>query len=88
MSRYRWVVFDPVDGPEWFDDPDKAREYADEILGYYREDSGNEGWNEEVTGLCWGEFVPHGVVAQTKCEPAPEGSEFGEIWDFALNAVK
>lgn len=86
MAEQRFVVFDPEDGPEWFDTADAAEAHAETILEAER-DLSADGWSEEVTGICWGEFVCLGEVVQTKCEKAEEGSEFDEWWDFDLKST-
>lgn len=86
MAEQRFVVFDPEDGPEWFETADAAKAHAETILEAER-DKSVDGWNEEVTEICWGEFVCLGEVVRTKCEKAEEGSEFDEWWDFELKST-
>ena len=86
MKR-QWVVFDPQDGPEFFDTPEQAKEHATEIMEAYRDDCNQDGWDESVTDLSWGEYIPHQQAVQTRCEPAPPGSEYEEYWDFDLRDV-
>jgi len=78
-----FVVFDPQDGPEFFDTAEEAKARAEEILEDYKERS-SDGWDEEVEDLHWGEYVVREEATQTVCEPAPEGSQFDEIWDYEL----
>lgn len=64
---------------------EEAREGAIRALEDAREES-VDGWDESVTNICWG--VVLGEVSQISCAPAPEGSEFDEIWDFGLAPVE
>jgi hypothetical protein len=86
MSEQRFVTFDPQDGPEWFETADEAKAHAEHLLDMYRDDCG-DGWDEEVDTIHWGEYTCLGEVVQTKCESAPEGSEFDEYWDFELKST-
>lgn len=79
MSNY--FVSDPECGDEFYETADEAKKEAELILDFYRDASG-DGWDECVTSLCWGIVLEE--CNQTKCEPAPKGSEFDEIWDFGL----
>jgi len=77
-----WFVYDPVDGASFYATEDEAHARAEELLEEERDESGDSGWNEHVTDICYGRVV--GSVVQTKSEPAPEGSAFDEYWEFAL----
>jgi len=82
MSKF--FAYDPVDGASFFGDEEAARKQAQDWLDEERANSG-DGWSEEVSGICWGEVC--GEVVQAKNEPAPDGSEFDYIADYALRDV-
>jgi len=76
-----WFAYDPLDGVSFFATEAEARAQAEAWLDEER-DRSVDGWSEEVEGICYG--LVTGYVVQTKNEPAPEGSEFDYIADYAL----
>lgn len=76
-----FFVYDPNDGIEFYETEERAKAEAEKYIESYR-DEAQEGWADEVEGVCWGEVIQHTV--QTSCTPAPEGSEFDEICDYGL----
>jgi hypothetical protein len=82
-----WFVYDPVDGVSFYAIEAEARDRAGALLEEERDDiDPDTGWNEHVSDICYGRVI--GRVVRTKCEPAPEGSGFDEVWDFALKTVE
>jgi hypothetical protein len=84
-QKSKFVVFDPEEPPEFFDTEKEAKDHAEFVLDQYR-DMSIDGWAEEVTQIEWGEYICRERVTQTVCEPAEEGSEFEEVWNFELKA--
>ena len=80
MSK-EWFAYDPVDGASFFATEAEAKKQAEDWLDEERNKSA-DGWSEDVEGICWGRVC--GGVVQTKNEPAPEGSDFDYIADYAL----
>lgn len=52
---YDYFCYDPDTGFETYNTPEGAKQAAEEAIDYYR-DNADEGWNEEVCGVCWGKI--------------------------------
>ncbi len=81
----KYFSYDPEDGYETHTTENEASKRADNALELYRSDA-YEGWHEDVEQVCWGKIIEK--VERTKCEKAPDDSEFDEIWDFDLVPVE
>jgi hypothetical protein len=92
-----WFSYDPGDGFETHDTEQAARERAEKSLDYYKDDAPSDGWNEEVTGICWGKVAQKVAETMRKTRPPKEeldddgydkdGTRWGEwdeIVDYAL----
>ena len=82
-----WYVRDPEYGIEVYATEEEARRVAVSLLDEYRDES-SEGWHENMSDLEWGRITP---IEEARCyhvRPAPEGSDFDEIVDYQLVAVK
>jgi len=55
---------------------------AEKALELERE-AGNNGWNEEVERICWGEIREH--VVESVRHPAEPGMPFDEVVDYDFN---
>lgn len=82
----KYVVFDPMDGPEFFETEIEAKEFADSILAGYRETC-YDGWDEDVEKLEWGRYEPIQEVRETNRRPAEHG-ECDEWVDYVLEDVE
>jgi hypothetical protein len=58
---YKYFCYDPDTGFDTYKTAEEAMQAADDAISYYR-DNADEGWNEEVSGVCWGELKQHTVV--------------------------
>jgi predicted nucleic acid-binding Zn-ribbon protein len=81
----------PDCGFETFKTAKEAEADAEAHLDHYRDDA-PDGWNEEVTGICWGEVK--GEVVQTYSRPYDAevdvmiASDCDEVWDFGLMPIE
>lgn len=92
-----WFSYDPGDGFETHDTESAARERAEKALDYYKDEAPSDGWNEEVTQVCWGKVSqqvqetmrkrrpPADQLDESGCDKdgTPWG-EWDEIVDYAL----
>ena len=58
----KWFAVDSLDNMEVFDNPEDAKKYAEDALGWSR-DNACDGWSEEVTNIMWGRI--NGRVEET-----------------------
>lgn len=67
-----------------FHETDKeAQKQANEALEAYRENASDEGWDDNVGDVCWGEVRQIATASET---PAEEGETFnGELIDFYVD---
>jgi hypothetical protein len=77
-----WYSIDSEGCIEMHETEDEARRAAEAALEEAR-DVAPDGWPEFTEAIQWGRLQPRQRVAKTT-EPAPEGSEFDELWDFEL----
>ena len=80
-----YFAYDHMDGIDFYATEAEAIARAEAVLEDDRDNLDDSGWDENVTLICYGQVLGH--VVQTKCEPAPEGSPYDEIWDFAVKSV-
>jgi hypothetical protein len=80
-----WFSYDPCDGFETHDTETAARERAEKALQYEKDEAAGDGWNEEVTQICWGKVAQK--VEETSRKQRPPDSELdcgvdkdGTIW--------
>ena len=80
-----WFSYDPADGFETHDTETAARERAEKALQYEKDEAAGDGWNEEVTQICWGKVAQQ--VEETSRKDRPPDSELdcgvdkdGTIW--------
>lgn len=74
--------YDPLnDGLQFHETLEQAQNKADESLKLYRHKA-SDGWPEDITEICWGEVCERVELIST--DPAPEGSSFDTIDDYAL----
>lgn len=55
MSNYKYFGYCPHCGFETFETEREAKDYAEKSLEYFREEA-QEGWSEDVGGVCWGKI--------------------------------
>lgn len=70
--EYKYFAYCPDSGFETFQTREEAEKYAQEAIDWFR-DSASEGWNEEVSGVCWGEIKQETVM--TCCKTVKEAEE-------------
>jgi hypothetical protein len=67
-SPYKYFSYDYEDGFEFHKTQDEAIKRATLLLEYYRDNSG-DGWNEDISDLCWGEIKQ--IATMCNIEPWP-----------------
>lgn len=58
---------------------EEARAEAADRIPHYLDD----GWDEEVTTVCWGEVFGQAIMVDKR--PAPKGSDFNYVCDYVLS---
>lgn len=90
---HKYFCYDPDTGFDTYETPEQAKEAAEVAIDYYR-DNADEGWNEEVCGVCWGEIKQHTVcimeldVEQAKKEGYTVPKGYSGISDYDLVDIK
>lgn len=82
---YRFFVHDPDGDVEKVKTQQEAIDKANSLLEFYRENSADDGWDELAEQIFWGEIKQ--TAEMVNKEPAPEGSGFDYICDYALTDV-
>jgi len=82
---YRFFVHDPDGNVEKFRTQQEAIDKANSLIEFYRENSADDGWDELVGQIFWGEIKQ--TAEMVNKEPAPEGSSFDYSCDYALTDV-
>ena len=82
-KHYRYFAYSHDTGFERYETADEARKAAEESLRGYRE-AADDGWDEEVTGVCWGEIKQEIVELPT----GEIINDYGDyVADYELRAV-
>jgi hypothetical protein len=81
----KWFSYDPETGIEFHETEEEAKRLAEECLDEHRNNA-VDGWSEDVYQLCWGEIKES--TDRVSCKPAPEDSEFDEMWEFELRPLE
>lgn len=87
---YKYFCYDPVTGFETYKTDGEAKQAAEDAIDYYRYNA-DEGWNEEVSGVCWGEIKQYTkcIMELTVTEAKEEGyyvpSGVSGISDYGLS---
>lgn len=71
---YDYFCYDPETGFETHNTTEGAKQAAEDAIDYYR-DHADEGWSEEVTGVCWGKILQRTV--ETASFSASEAKQNG-----------
>lgn len=82
----KYFVYSPDAGFETFDTAAEAEAVAEDLISGYREDAYEDGWDEDVEGVCWGEVVQRAVMVQ--CGPAPDQVNGSYPCDYALGGIR
>lgn len=83
MKKY--FVYSADNGFETFDTEAEAEAVAENIITLYREDAGDEGWDEDVESVCWGELRQKAIM--TKLRPAPNRAPNEFTYDYWLGTA-
>lgn len=82
---YRFFVHDPDGDSEKVRTQQEAIDTANGLIDFYRENSADDGWDELVEQIFWGEIKQ--TAEMVNKEAAPEGSGFDYTCDYALTDV-
>lgn len=52
----KYFVYSADSGFETFATPEEAEAVAEDIISQYREDAYDDGWDDDVESVCWGEI--------------------------------
>lgn len=63
-KTYRYFAYSHETGFDTYETADEAKKAAEESLQAYR-DVADDGWDDEVTGVCWGEIKQEAVELPT-----------------------
>jgi len=91
--KEQWFSYDPNDRFIFHDTEDKARSAASNALDYYRCGSSDEGWNDNVTKVCWGKVSQRVEQTSLKHRPPPEEIDddgYGKDetdWDHSFDEI-
>ncbi len=77
MANHKFFSYDPDTGINTHETEAEAKAEAENIIQEYRENA-DEGWSEEVSGVCWGEI---------KQKAFEESSECKQFLDYTLGGV-
>jgi len=81
----RYFSYEPDTGFEEHETEKEAREAAEELLAWYRDEASNR-WDENVTGICWGEIKQ--CIIEVDRRPVRDGDmvspAIDEIVDYRL----
>lgn len=78
MPRDSWFAYDPEDGLETFDTPEKAREAATRAMDVASDRAADEtGWSDDVDRICWGRILEVSTEIATGEHLETCGGEFG-----------
>ena len=80
--KYKYFGYDPDSGFETFTTAKEAKEYAQDAIDWYR-DHADEGWDEAVNSVCWGEIKQQTVMTDEKTIKEAE-EDLGLILDTAI----
>lgn len=61
----KFFCYDHESGFDTYDTKKEAKESAQRSIDYYR-DKANEGWDEDVTQVCWGEIKQTATIFDSK----------------------
>jgi hypothetical protein len=82
----RFFAYDPNGGGiDFFKTAKEAKDHASKAFDEEQNIAADDGWQEEVTSLCWGE-IKEGVVEVSRRED--ESGKFDVIIEYALKPLK
>ncbi len=81
MKQYKHFSYCPESGFETHITETLAKECAEESINYFR-DHADEGWDEAVNQVCWGEIKQETVMTDKKTIKEAE-EDLGLIFDTA-----
>lgn len=84
MGKY--FVYSADNGFEIFDTSAEAEAVAQSIIDTHREDAYEDGWDEDVETVCWGEISQRASVVSMANTPDPETGTYQ--CDYSLCGVK
>ena len=85
MTR-KYFVYSPDNGFETFDTAAEAEAVAEDLISAYREDAYEDGWDEDVESVCWGEVSQKAVMV--RCDGTPDQVTGRYPCDYALGGVR
>ncbi len=87
----KFFAYCPETGFETFETKEEAQEHAEACLEDFRERA-EEGWDEAVRNVCWGELKQTAQLTTIMTAEAAERLNIGcacdEFWDFSLECVE
>lgn len=81
MNTY--FVYSADNGFETFATAAEAESAAEDIINQYREDACEDGWDEDVESVCWGNISQKAKMIH--CSPAPDQVTGSYHCDYGLS---
>ena len=82
----KYFVYSPDNGFDTFNTAAEAEAVAEDLIAQYREDACEDGWDEDVGSVCWGEVSQRAVMV--RCSPAPDQVTGRYPCDYALGGIR
>lgn len=82
----KFFVYSADEGFEIFDTAAEAESVANSIIDMHREDAYEDGWDEDVETVCWGEISQRANIVSMANAPDLETGTYQ--CDYALCGVK
>lgn len=82
----KYFVYSADNGFETFSMASEAEAVAEDIISQYREDAYDDGWDDDVESVCWGEISQK--AAMIDVSPTPDQVTGSYPCDYALNGIQ
>lgn len=72
-----WFSYDPTYGFETHDTEEAAQSQAEKVMADFKDDAAGDGWDEEVTQICWGKVIQRAEETMRKKRPPEDQLDCG-----------
>ncbi len=85
-SPFRYFAYDPNDCCQLFKTKEEAIEFCKKALETYHEECYDDGWDEDVELLCWGEIKEIATICDVEPWPNDDNDEdFEPPFEYSCN---